>query len=179
MTTTTERGLFGGAIVAQMPSNLIDASEIRQVPDTQEVFLYPDSSISIIAEILQRVEPTNFTDAAKFHFDSLAHDNAAESSVVHEVLTVPNDRGDDTPSPILLSGTQQVRKFNRTSADEVRILLGLYRVERKSIDLVITMNVPMISEDGGAVGEEGWSAAKGAFDALVRSLRIVDYGLFA
>lgn len=41
-------------------------SQLRQVPDTQEVFLYPDSDVSIIAEILERVEPSDFSEAAKF-----------------------------------------------------------------------------------------------------------------
>lgn len=80
---------------------------------------------------------------------------------------------------MVLVGTQHIPKFNRTTSDEVRILMGLFRVERKPIDLVVTSNVPMQSEDGGAVGEDGWNAARADFDNLVRSLRIVDFGLFA
>lgn len=38
---------------------------IRQVPDTQEVFVYPDCSISIITEILEKVEPIKFDDAIR------------------------------------------------------------------------------------------------------------------
>lgn len=41
-------------------------SQLRQVPDTQEVFLYPDSDVSIIVEILERVEPSDFSEAARF-----------------------------------------------------------------------------------------------------------------
>ena len=109
---------------------------------------------------------------------SLAHDNSAQSSVVHDIMVVPNDRGDDTPSPIILVGTQKVPKFHGTNADEVRILMALYRVESKGIDLVVTCNVPMVSADSGAVGEEGWKVAKEDFDLLVNSLKIVDFGLF-
>lgn len=39
--------------------------DLRQVPDTQEVFLYPGSSVSIIVEILERVEPSHFDDAIR------------------------------------------------------------------------------------------------------------------
>lgn len=46
-------------------SNRSITRDIRQVPDTQEVFLYPDSSVSIIVEILQRIDPPDFRDAAK------------------------------------------------------------------------------------------------------------------
>ena len=76
-------------------------------------------------------------------------------------------------------GTQTVQKFNSKTADEVRILLALYRVKDKDVDLVMTMNVPMTTADGGAVSEEDWTEAKGVFEVAAKSLRIVDYGLFA
>jgi hypothetical protein len=41
-------------------------SDLRQVPDTQEVFVYPDSQISIIVEILERVASNDDAEAAKF-----------------------------------------------------------------------------------------------------------------
>lgn len=158
--------------------------------------MYRSSSVSIIVEILQRVEPPHFNDAirfslplshlvlsaycyARFHFDSLAHDNGAKAAQVESVIVIANDRGDDTPSAIVLSGVQHVPKFNQASADEVRIFMALYRVETKGIDLVVTFNVPTKSSDGGAVGQDGWQPFQADFDAFVRSLRIVDQGLFA
>jgi hypothetical protein len=110
---------------------------------------------------------------------SLAHDNSAQSSVVHEIWVIPNGRGDETPSPILLTGTQQVPKFTHKNPDEVRIFMALYRVESKGIDIVVTWNVPIKAEHDGAVGEEGCRAARADFNALVTSLKIVDFGLFA
>jgi hypothetical protein len=179
MSSYARRDLFGGAITAMMPVQLIDASDLRQIPDTQEAFLYRNSSVTIIIEILERVEPTHFEDAVRFHFQSLADDNSAEFSQVQSVNVIPNDRGDDTPFPIVLTGLQLVRKFNRTHLDQVRILMGLFRVQAKHIDLVVTCNVPISSEDGGAVGDEGWSAANADFVSLIGSLKIVDFGLFA
>ena len=38
----------------------------RQIPDNQEVFLYPNSSISMIVEVLQRVAEDDDVEAAKF-----------------------------------------------------------------------------------------------------------------
>ena len=82
------------------------------MPDTQEVFLSPDSDVSYIIEILEQVEGDNCDDVARsvsrppashlstsfpspfkltlsqldrcrrFHFSSLAHDNSAVSSSV-------------------------------------------------------------------------------------------------
>ncbi|KAG7092271.1 hypothetical protein E1B28_008633 [Marasmius oreades] len=171
--------LFEGAITATAPSNLIDASDIRQVPDTQEVFLFSDSSVSIIVEILERVEPTNYEEAIKFHFDSLAHDNNASSEKIDSINIIPNDREDNTPSAIVLSGRQSVPKYTCTQPDEVRIYMALYRVPEKPIDLVVTFNVPVASLDGGAVDAEGVKTIERHFDTFVRSLRIIDFRLFA
>jgi len=44
---------------------LTQQSDLRQVPDTQEVFLDKDSDTSIIVEILQRVQPEDDEPAAK------------------------------------------------------------------------------------------------------------------
>jgi hypothetical protein len=40
--------------------------DLRQVPDNQEVFVYPNSPISIIVEILERVAQEDDQEAAKF-----------------------------------------------------------------------------------------------------------------
>ncbi|KAJ7285625.1 hypothetical protein C8J57DRAFT_1050352 [Mycena rebaudengoi] len=172
------RNLFGGAITAVTPPNLVDASDLRQVPDTQEVFLYPDSSLSIVVEILQRVDPALDDPAIRFHFDSLAHDNDATSSQVDSVAIISNTRGDNTPSAVTLAGVQYVPKFNLTTSDQVRVLMALFRVVHKGVDLVVTFNVPMKSQDDGAIDENGWIIAQAHFDAFIKSLRIVDFGLF-
>ena len=72
-----------------------------------------------------------------------------------------------------------VQKFNKQTSDEVRILLALYRVPNKKVDLVMTMNVPTTSAGGGASSESEYTSAKETFEIAAKSLRIVDYGLFA
>ncbi|KAJ7632410.1 hypothetical protein FB45DRAFT_912372 [Roridomyces roridus] len=177
-TTSATRELFGGAITAVAPLNLIDASDLRQVPDTQEVFLYPDSSASIIVEILQRVDATDDEPAIRFHFDSLAHDNSALAFSVDAVAVIANTRGNGTPPATTLTGVQSVPKFNLTTPDQVRVLMALFRVADKNVDLVVTFNIPMNSQDDGAVSEEGQNVVRVHFDDFVTSLRIVDFGLF-
>ncbi|CAE6414849.1 unnamed protein product [Rhizoctonia solani] len=173
--------LFGGAITVRLPAGLTDASDLRQVPDTQEVFLAPDSEVSIIFEILERVAPDDPIEVAKFHFDSISHDNNAVSSTV-ETVNVPDQQPNST-SPIKLSvlqGTQLVPKFNRTHPDTVKILLAVYRVVEKDTDLVLTFNVPVQAEKlGSAVDAEGAKRWLDIYEAAVPSLKIVDFGLFA
>lgn len=47
----TKRDLYGGAITVSLPTDSIDASDLRQIPDHQEVFLRPKTLTSIIFEI--------------------------------------------------------------------------------------------------------------------------------
>lgn len=114
----------------------------------------------------------------RFHFDALAHDNDAESYSVENTIIVPDDSGDETPSPVVLVGTQKVKKFNIPTPDDIRIYLALYRVESKNVDLVMSMNVPLLSSDGQTVSDKDQLAAKQVFDTAAQSLRIVDFALF-
>ena len=117
----------------------------------------------------------------RFHFDSIAHDNDATSSNAASVQipTIPSDPSSSvTPLPILLEGTQEVKKFNRQVADEVRILLALYRIDSKKVDIVFSANLPLKTETGG-MGPEELERTKSAFMAAAQSFRILDFGLFA
>ncbi|KXN82502.1 Ran guanine nucleotide release factor [Leucoagaricus sp. SymC.cos] len=191
------RNLFDGAITATTPSDLIDASydfcynlcflthsqiasDFRQVPDNQEVFMYPHNNVSVIVEVLQRVEESDRSRLpSRFHFNSLAHDNSAESSKIQEIQNIQNSRGDATPSVIVLYGLQQIRKFNHQEADIVKVLMGLYRVKEKNVDLVVTFNVPLRIDGGEMVSEVEERQSTKDFDQLVKSLKIVNFGLFA
>lgn len=45
--------LFGGAMEILVPNGFLDVSEIRQVPDNQEVFVSNYSDASLIVELLE------------------------------------------------------------------------------------------------------------------------------
>ncbi|CAG7846604.1 SubName: Full=Uncharacterized protein {ECO:0000313/EMBL:CCA69848.1} [Serendipita indica DSM 11827] len=171
-----KKDLYGGAITVKLPLNLLDASDLRQVPDAQEVFLEHDSDVSYIFEILDRVEPEDPNDAARFHFESLAQDNSAESSNVIEVI-VPDGFSEapiSNPPPILLQGTQQVAKYNKTDLDTVEILMALYRVVEKPHDIIFVVNLPKTA----TTSEERRQQVQGSFTEMAKSLSIVDFGLF-
>ena len=117
----------------------------------------------------------------RFHFSSLAHDNEAQTSSVLSIV-VPDDvtsSTTQTPSPILLDGSQRVAKFNRQIPDDVRILLAVYRFANKGVDVVLSANLPVAKESGGGLGEVEFNLARDAFMAAARSLKVVDLGLFA
>jgi len=61
----TTRQLFGGAIVTGLPETFIDASNLEQIPDNQEVFLSPVNDMTYIIEILEKVKVDNFSKAVE------------------------------------------------------------------------------------------------------------------
>lgn len=175
-TTMSNYELYGGAITVNLPANLIDASDMRQVPDAQEVFLDRNSDMSIIFEILDRVEPADLDEAARFHFDSIAHDSSAQSSTVDDVR-IPDEQRQappHTPKPILLEGVQQVAKFNRTQLDNVKIFLALYRLTELPHDIVFVLNVPLTA----STNTQFLQLIRSMFADAASSLVIEDFALF-
>ena len=123
-----------------------------------------------------------YTVCYRFHFDSLAHDNDAQFS---EVLSVdaPNDNTqpklNSTPPPILLNGLQRIAKFNHEQSDEVHILLAVYRIASKNVDLVLSANIPVTTGSDNGLDASDLTRLKETFSAAAVSLKIVDFSLFA
>lgn len=61
MASFPPRDLYGGAVTAPLPSDYLDASTLRQIPDHQEVFLSPRTLTSLVFEINQYVAPSATT----------------------------------------------------------------------------------------------------------------------
>lgn len=99
------------------------------------------------------------------------------SSSVESIIKIRNNRGDKTPSPTVLEGTQLVGKFNSTEPHEISILLAVFRVESKNADLVLSMNIPPPAVEGDTENPK-YQAAPRDFEVAVESLRIIDFGLF-
>ncbi|KAL4934023.1 Ran GTPase-binding protein MOG1 [Aspergillus undulatus] len=55
MATLKSQVLYGGAIKAIIPEGWLDASDLRQIPDHQELFLSPSTLSNFIFEINERV----------------------------------------------------------------------------------------------------------------------------
>ncbi|GAA5989126.1 hypothetical protein JCM10908_001169 [Rhodotorula pacifica] len=183
------RQLYGGAISCSIPDNYVDASDLRQVPDTQEVFMAPDSDLSLIVEVLELVKEDGAEDslekALKFHFSSLAHDNAALSSDISTYnlpSSAPHPQGPGLPTllgPATLEGKQTVSKFNKpaSEADTVLIQLALWRIPDRDADVTLSVNWPLRS---GETGEEHDATdPRRVFEEAWRSFQINDFGLFA
>ena len=145
-------GLFGGAIVVELPAAFIDASSIRQVPDNQEVFLETDTDISIVIELLENADVSD-AEACEFHFRELADCNQAESTTTLETrifsdAVVPNVQMQGCAKSALV-GEQKAKKFRSPSEPTsiVHIVLILLRLPGVSTDCLISANIPFQGGD--------------------------------
>jgi hypothetical protein len=69
------RDLYGGAITITLPDSFKDVSDLRPVPDHQEVYLDQHTSASFIIEILNYEDSITNDMAASYYFDDLAQSN--------------------------------------------------------------------------------------------------------
>lgn len=67
MASFSTQALYGGAISANLPTGFVDAGELRQIPDHQEVYLSPKTLTTIIFEINEYVSP--LTAASRTNVD--------------------------------------------------------------------------------------------------------------
>ena len=73
------RELFGGAMVADIPATLADASDFRVVPDNQECFMHPANGTCVIVELMERAKDVADVagDCSRFFFLDLCKANDA------------------------------------------------------------------------------------------------------
>ncbi|XP_048090835.1 ran guanine nucleotide release factor isoform X2 [Alosa alosa] len=168
------RPLFGGALSATFPPSVQDISELREIPDNQEVFAHRDTDQSIIVELLEYQSQVENEDAAKYHFEDVAGSNKASepgTCEVRSVQAIPKAELSlqQCASAWLLTGGQLVSKFN----------------EEFSTDVLVTFNDPVIinplSSSKGASGVAGPAAEPWTvqdFQCVMTSLQLLDPGVF-
>lgn len=181
------RPLFGGAMSAVVPRSTTDVSDLREIPDNQEVFAHAHTDQSLIVELVEYQAQVADPDAARYHFEDIAGANKALEPGAFEVNSV-------APAPTselclsecntawTLTGTQCVSKFNEEARNTVTLHLGLLRLPQFSTDVLVTFNDPQsISPDSSsasAVGthKEPWTVLD--FQRLLQTLTLHNPGLF-
>ncbi|KAM3821845.1 ran guanine nucleotide release factor [Vipera latastei] len=182
-----ESQLFGGAFSARLPPGSLDISEMRQVPDNQEVFVHPSTDQSIIVELLEYQAGVADENAARFHFEDIAG-NSANSEILSQTQFAPALLAfEGCSSSWQLVGHQQVAKFNEEAKNDVSVHLVLLRLPQYGTDLLVTFNDPtwinplstsaaQSTEVPLALSQPPWTVEH--FHAFVCSLRLLDPGLF-
>ncbi|KAK5685641.1 hypothetical protein LTR17_027050 [Elasticomyces elasticus] len=186
--TYVPASLYGGAITCLLPSNFADVSDLRQVPDHQEVYLDKDGYTSIVVDILERVEKENDQEALKYHLKDLVQEDEGEVTT-WDISEVKMAKLQDTiPAYTLLATTPPgARQRGRAhEPDFVGVLLLLVRLVEQKTDLLVAVNVPHIPGhyDPGEVDLErrmtgGLLRIGGEIrEKVLESLEIRDWELF-
>lgn len=187
----TERSLFGGAISCQIQSSWRDVSDIRQVPDHQEVWQDLDGAV-LVVEILQRQEVDD-PHAATFFFNDLA-----ESNGITRASDLSFQPATDFSLPVQIQGATACAGIGyqniamgkdhdisgrRRENQETRwtcVELCALRLARVETDLLVTITKPVPNPKDPPVeasmsSTPSWSEA---FQRVIASLQIRDWALF-
>ena len=194
MSTYESKELYGGAITAQLPSDYIDASDLRQIPDHQEVLLSPTTLASLIFEINQYVRQQNDTAAVHFHFTDViaAPDRVAQDLVEPTKVIMPNASLKEFPAYVIQGGIISPEIDKNASSNlplewqqnpqmkeqVIKVYQLVIRMEKYETDLCVRINVPMKEVGSLQEAEKEETFAKGTMVKIVETLEVKDFGLF-
>lgn len=180
--------LYGGAITVDLPTTFIDASNLRQIPDNQEVYLDANGFSSIVFDILERVEKPD-DEALKVHVQDIVAGTGDETTVFREGSAVAGKMSTTPVRTLHFIQTPQQQangaRPSREQPDFTSIHLLLLRLAEQTTDIVITINAPHYP--GKYAREEGGSAdgktqlikdAEVVAQRILESFEVKDWGLF-
>ena len=171
------RPLYGGAMRVELPRGWLDASDVRPVPDHQEVFTEAaGAQRSIVIELVEPLDGTaDALACVREHFEELASECRRAHVERCEALDVGSAPGVNAASVATLHGVQDV-----SPAVLLHVRLALMRLAGHGTDILITLHRPLprppsLDAEGSL---DAAAADTGLLHALLRSLRVDDYGLF-
>ncbi|XP_068449118.1 ran guanine nucleotide release factor [Clinocottus analis] len=181
------RPLFGGALSAVFPRGARDASELREIPDNQEVFAHEATDQSLIVELVEYQRHVADPDAARYHFEDIAGSNKASEPGASEVTSVVRMPESELSlsacgSAWTLTGTQCVSKFNEEARNTVTLHLGVFRLPQFSTEVLVSFNDPQrispesSSAASGETHRDPWTVQD--FRRLLQTLTLHNPGLF-
>lgn len=160
--------LYGGAMSTVIPSNFVDASTFRQVPDTQEVFVSTkDTNDSIIIDLLESVPEKDLPDILKAHMEEITRLNDGIETVIDEVKALNCELG---PSGIMLF-QQEVKKFGKSDElENVYVFMAVVRLSKVNTDVVVCYNTTSKDDHN----RSKWSIV----EEVVKEMKIRNWELF-
>ncbi|PSS28732.1 Ran guanine nucleotide release factor [Actinidia chinensis var. chinensis] len=191
-----ERPLFGGAIASTFPMRFQDVSNIRQVPDHQEVFVDPARDESLIFELLDLKLDVADNGSATWFLQDLASEQDAEGAMVIEQSGVVEAGGlcfRNIPAVVTTAvGQMAISKGRqgREAQNIVRVYVANLRLKEVGTDVLVTAYEPILisplSESASTVGaglaapaaQSGSIPLAEVFKLAVSSFKVNDWSLF-
>ncbi|KAK2636235.1 hypothetical protein Ddye_031027 [Dipteronia dyeriana] len=192
----SERPLFGGAIATIFPHRFEDVSNIRQVPDHQEVFVDPARDESLIFELLDFKDDVGDNGSAAWFLQDLATEQDAEGCTLLEqsgVVEAPGLRYRNIPAVVTTAAGQMAiskGRQGREAQNIVKVYLTNFRLKEVGTDVLVTAYEPILinplSESANAVGaglavpaaQSGIMPLSEVFKLAVSSFKVNDWSLF-
>ncbi|XP_019181703.1 PREDICTED: probable ran guanine nucleotide release factor [Ipomoea nil] len=192
----SERPLFGGAIASTFPVRFQDVSNVRQVPDHQEVFVDPARDESLIFELLELKQDVADNGSATWFLQDLANEQDAEGTMVIEqsgVVEAPGLSFRTLPAIITTAvGQMAISKGRqgREAQNLVKVYLANVRLQEVTTDILITAYEPIVinslSESASAVragvavpaAQAGCMPMAEVFKLAVSTFKVNDWRLF-
>lgn len=200
--------LYGGAITVELPSDVVDASDLRQIPDHQEVFLSDKTLTSVIFEINQYQHmDTSVSEglantasideqAAIYHVtdvieppDHLTEEGVQTTSVKLSQPSVSNYPAYQSTATIIAPEIDRSRSSILPLAwqtnpakkeQQIGVMQLLIRMQDHGTDICVRINVPL-KEFGDAqstAAKHEASMASEVMRHIINSLDIKEFGLF-
>ena len=204
---TTE--LYGGAItISKLPNSFIDISQIRQVPDTQEVFINQLSSHndshdvsgsfdhSFIIDLLERVDPIDYQEAIHLHLQDIVpphvHNQPIEQIKQQQEEEEDNEDDDNDDDGIIryFSFVQFKPQYKKSDPNEspkqIITLICLIRLEKVDTDVLLQYIIPLKSEnenvnvnfEGSTKVDKIVKESYDLFKKIALSFTVKDWNLF-
>ncbi|KAG5478754.1 hypothetical protein LSCM1_06158 [Leishmania martiniquensis] len=200
MAATRTVDLYGGAMRMCLPQAMADVSDLRQVPDHQEVYADTDTGASVIVELLRRQASVGNAEASTFFYHGLAKDNGCPPECISEEQTfaLPPSAyphlaaSADEAAPAtcdfacLTTGLQRISKFSNESGRENIVFVGLavWRFTPPvSTEILVSLSCPTwlhpeSSETRVVKRLLSEQERLQLLQTVVASLEVVDWGLF-
>ncbi|GMY06382.1 ran guanine nucleotide release factor-like [Fagus crenata] len=191
-----ERPLYGTALSSTFPYRFQDVSNIRQVPDHQEVFVDPSRDESLIFELLELKHEVGDDGSAVWLLQDLATEQEAEGGMVIEqsgVIEAPGLCYRNIPAVVTTAvGQMAISKGRqgREAQNIVRVYLANLRLKEVGTDVLIAAYEPIhinpLSESASTVGtglavpatQVGCMPMAEVFKLAVSSFKVNDWNLF-
>eukprot|EP00164_Ancoracysta_twista_P001810 GFYU01002377.1.p1 GENE.GFYU01002377.1~~GFYU01002377.1.p1 ORF type:complete len:233 (-),score=47.81 GFYU01002377.1:178-810(-) len=152
------RPLYGGYCQCDIPAQYVDVSNVREVPDNQEVLLEPNSNKCVIVEIVEYQDQISNEAIAKYHFDDIAEANKSGEFKVSQLgangISVPqlgaglSATENAAINASAIAGQQHVANFNEPDAKPINIYVGTIRIPHKTTEILFTINDPDVQGTG-------------------------------
>ncbi|GBF95934.1 hypothetical protein Rsub_08057 [Raphidocelis subcapitata] len=186
------RSLFGGAMEMAMPARFLDVSDVRPVPDNQEVWSDPSSDQSVVVEILEHSAHVPDAEAGAFFFRDLAAESDAPAQQLEGCTSLaPGDVPGvpEASARVVARGWQAVSKEREpaAAANRVRIDLAALRLPGRGSDVLVVLSSGADAAPGssaaaaaaaGAGRRAGAEGGGALLAAMLRTLAVRDYSLF-